>query len=324
VKKTTQLQELFNREEIFVIAGGGCALHSIMAEASGYECAYMSGGTTAAMIYGIPDAGLITATEMMQNAERMANSISIPLVSDSDQGFGNAINVRRSVEGFVRSGVSAIHIEDQPFPKRCGFVKGKEIIPLDEAVGKYKAAVDAKREIDEDFVIIARCDARTAVGGGLEEVITRLKAYKEVGVDVLYFEGPQSIEEVRIVRQEVDGPLMATLIAVDPVPTLKDLQDAGLSSYFAPGLIAFPGLVASWDFLADFKERGIIADREFNERTKSHPLGGLALFDLVGFPKVREWEQQYLPESQLAKYEQDTADYTSLYDPSKKAKLVSR
>ena len=171
MKKTTRLQELFQQEQIFVIAGGGCALHAKMVEACGFECAYMSGALTAAHVLGLPDAGLITMTEMVQNAGRMANAISLPLISDSDQGFGNAVNVRRTVQSFIQAGVAGIHIEDQPFPKRCGFVKGKEIIPLEEAVGKYRAAVEAKRELDPDFVIIARCDARTAVGGGLEEAL---------------------------------------------------------------------------------------------------------------------------------------------------------
>ena len=188
MKKTTKLQELFHRGQIFVIAGGGCALHARIAEQAGFECAYMSGAMTSATILGIPDAGLITATEMVENAGRMAAAISIPLISDSDQGFGNAINVRRTVQSFIRAGVAGIHIEDQPFPKRCGFVKGKEVISLEEALGKYRAAVDARNELDPDFVIIARCDARGASGGSLEETIERLRAYKLVGVDVLYAE----------------------------------------------------------------------------------------------------------------------------------------
>jgi 2-methylisocitrate lyase-like PEP mutase family enzyme len=317
MKKTTRLQELFHRDQIFVIAGGGCALHAKMVESCGFECAYMSGALTAAHVLGLPDAGLITMTEMVQNAGRMANAISIPLVSDSDQGFGNAINVRRTVQAFIQAGVAGIHIEDQPFPKRCGFVKGKEIIPLEEAVGKYRAAVDAKRELDPDFVIIARCDARTAVGGGLEEALTRLKAYKKAGVDVLYFEAPQSLAEVKIARQELEGPLIATLVAINPSPTLEEMEKLGLAAAFYPGLAALAGMIASWDFLQDFHKRGVQAEREFIQRTKDHPLGGLRFFDLVGFPKVREWEEKYLPKEQLTKYEKSLG----LYDPTEKATL---
>ena len=317
MKKTTRLQELFQQEQIFVIPGGGCALHAKMVEACGYECAYMSGALTAAHILGLPDAGLITVTEMVQNAGRMANAISLPLISDSDQGFGNAVNVRRTVQSFIQAGVAGIHIEDQPFPKRCGFVKGKEIIPLDEAVGKYRAAVEAKRELDPDFVIIARCDARTAVGGGLEEALTRMKAYKQAGVDVVYFEAPQSLEEVKIARQEIEGPLMATVIAIKPSPPLEEMQKLGLSAAFYPALAAFAGMIASWDFLQDFQKRGVQAEQELLQRTKGHPLGGLRFFDLVGFPEVREWEEKYLPKEQLTKYEQSLG----LYDPTDKATL---
>jgi 2-methylisocitrate lyase-like PEP mutase family enzyme len=159
--------------------------------------------------------------EMVENAGRMAQAVSIPLLSDSDQGFGNAVNVRRTVQSFIQAGVAGIHIEDQMAPKRCGFVKGKELISLEEAAGKYRAAVDAKMELDPDFVIVARCDARTAVGGGMEEVIVRLKAYKRAGVDVLYFEAPQSREEIEEVRAEVEGPLMATLAALNPLRAWK-------------------------------------------------------------------------------------------------------
>ena len=303
MKKTTRLQELFQQEQIFVIPGGGCALHAKMVEACGYECAYMSGALTAEHILGLPDAGLITVTEMVQNAGRMANAISLPLISDSDQGFGNAVNVRRTVQSFIQAGVAGIHIEDQPFPKRCGFVKGKEIIPLDEAVGKYRAAVEAKQELDPDFVIIARCDARTAVGGGLEEAITRMKA--------------QSLEEVKIARQELAGPLMATVIAIKPSPPLEEMQKLGLSAAFYPALAAFAGMIASWDFLQDFQQRGVQAEQELLQRTKGHPLGGLRFFDLVGFPEVREWEEKYLPKEQLTKYEQSQG----LYDPTDKATL---
>lgn len=307
MKKTTQLQELFHRSRIFTIAGGGCALHAIIAEKAGYECAYMSGATTAAMILGIPDAGLITMSEMVENAKRTANAVSIPLISDSDQGFGNAINVRRTVQEFIRAGVAGIHIEDQPMPKRCGFVKGKEVIPLEEAVGKYKAAVDAKRELDPDFVIIARCDARGAFGGSLEEVIRRLKAYKAAGVDVLYAEALTSREEVQAVRAEVDGPLMGTLGFLQPPPTLEELEHLGFAAAFYPGLIAFPGFQASWEFAHDFRIRGMHAQAEWDKRPWKYPMPHI--FDLVGFPQVAEWERKYLPAETLQKYEASIGAY---------------
>lgn len=309
MKKTTKLKELFQRDKIFVLAGGACALHAKIAEAVGFEAAYMSGGCTSHMILGVPDAGLITMVEMVQNAERMANAVSIPLLSDSDQGFGNAINVRRTVASFIRAGVAGIHIEDQVAPKRCGYVKGKELISLEEAVGKYRAAVDARMELDPDFVIVARTDSRTAVGGGLDEVIRRLKAYKKAGVDVLFFESPQSIEDIKAVRSEVEGPIMCTLSAIEPQPGLEEQQALGLATAFYPALIADAGIAASWDYAVDFLKRGVQADIDFTEHVKNHPMSRFGQFDLVGFGKIREWEEKYLPKEALEKYQKSTGAY---------------
>jgi 2-methylisocitrate lyase-like PEP mutase family enzyme len=307
VKKTTKLQELMHDDRVFVIAGGGCALHARIAELAHYECAYMSGATAAAMVHGIPDAGLITMTEMVQNAERMANCVSIPLISDSDQGFGNAINVRRTVQAFIRAGVSGIHIEDQPFPKRCGFVKGKEVISVEEAVGKYRAAVDAKNELDPDFVIIARCDARGAAGGSVEEVIKRVQAYKAAGVDVIYAEALTSREEVRAVRAAVAGPMIGTLGFLDPAPSLEELRSLGYAGAFYPGLIAFPGMQSSWEYAHDFRARGVQAEIDWKNKPTGYPLPHI--FDLVGFPQVAEWEEKYLPAEWLQKYEGSIGQY---------------
>lgn len=309
MKKTTKLQKLFHRDKIFVLAGGACALHAKIAEAVGFEAAYMSGGCTSAMILGLPDAGLITMSEMVENAERMATSVSIPLLSDSDQGFGNAINVRRTVASFIRAGVAGIHIEDQVAPKRCGYVKGKELVTLEEVVGKYQAAVDTKMEMDPDFVIVARTDSRTAVGGGLDEVIHRLKAYKKAGVDVLFFEAPQSIEDIKAVRSEVEGPLICTLSAIESQPTLEEQQELGLAAAFYPALIADAGIVASWDYATDFIKRGVQADIDFTESFKNHPMSRFGQFDLVGFGKIREWEEKYLPREALEKYKKSMGMY---------------
>ncbi|MDP6494775.1 MAG: isocitrate lyase/PEP mutase family protein, partial [Dehalococcoidia bacterium] len=282
---------------IFTMAGGSCALDAKIAEAAGYECAYMSGAGTAATILGLPDAGLITMTEMVQNAERMANCISIPLVSDSDQGFGNAINVRRTVQEFIRAGVAGIHIEDQPMPKRCGAVLGKTVLSVEEAVGKYRAAVDAKLELDPEFVIIARCDARGAAGGSIEETIKRLNAYKKAGVDVLYFEMPLSLDECRAVRAEVEGPLMSTTALIDPPPTPDELEEIGFSCVFGAGLITAAGLRASWEWAHDYMKRGHEAEVEWGSMPTEYPMPHM--FDIVGFPQVFEWEEKYLPSEEL-------------------------
>lgn len=310
MKKTTKLRQLFESGEIFTIAGGGCAIHARIAEDAGFECAYMSGGTAAATVYGIPDAGLITMTEMVDNARRMANCISIPLISDSDQGFGNAVNVRRAVQSFIQAGVAGIHIEDQPAARRCGFVKGREVIPLEEAVGKYRAAVDARNELDKDFIIIARCDARGSVGGSLEETIRRLRAYREAGVDVLYAEALTSLDEVREVRAAIEGPMIGTLFNFDPTPSLPLLKELGYAAAFHAGLLGLPAIEAAYEYAHDFRRRDVAAEEDWKKRPRRYPLTPIfGMFDLVGFREIAQWESKYLPAEALKKYEGSIGTY---------------
>lgn len=311
MKATARLQELFHRKDKVIIgAVVGCALDARILELTGYEVAHISGAMTAATIYGLPDAGIITATEMIENARRIASSVRIPVICDSDQGFGNAINTRRTVQEFVRAGVAGIHIEDQPFPKRCGFVKGKQVISFEEAVGKYRAAVDAKNELDPDFVVIARCDARGTVGGSVDEVIRRLKAYKEVGVDVVYPEALLSRDEIKQVRDAVDGPMFCTLGFIRPPATPDELLEMGLSLWPEFGMIQ-ARVQAYWEVANDYQARGLEANTAWKKREWNYPAPHV--FDLVGFPEVAEAEEKYLPAEWLAKYEGSMG----LYEPRK-------
>src|SRR5262249_24321001 len=157
-------------------------------------------------LLGLPDAGLATMTEMHLNARYIANAVAIPVIADADTGYGNAVNVMRTVREYVQTGVAGIHIEDQVMPKRCGHVAGRQVIALHEAVGRYRAADHVRREIDPDFVLIARTDARGAHGGSLDEAIRRANAYLEAGADLAFVEGPTSIDEVRRIVREVHGP----------------------------------------------------------------------------------------------------------------------
>lgn len=202
-------------------------------------------------------------------------------------------------------------------PKRCGAVVGKQVISLEEAVGKYRAAVDARNELDPDFVVIARCDARGAAGGSLEDAITRLKAYKKAGVDVLYFEQPLSLEECRVVRSQVEGPLMGTTSLIKPPPSVEELEKVGYAAAFYPGLVAGPGLRASWEYAHDFLKRGYQAQMEWEQREWKYPMPHM--FDLVGFPQVAEWEEKYLPKEELAKYETSVGGYDPRLSARKKA-----
>ncbi|MFC1941453.1 oxaloacetate decarboxylase [Chloroflexota bacterium] len=312
-KMTRVLRELLESKEIVVSPGVAIPLNALMAEAAGFKVVRLSGSNTANQIYGIPDAGLITMTEMVENIRHVCNAVSIPVIADCDTGFGNAINVRRTVREVIKAGCAGVMIEDQVSPKRCGFTVGKELISVEEAVGKYRAAVDARNELDPDFCIQARTDARTAVGGSLEEVIRRAKAYKEeAGVDMLYVEALQSREEIKKVRAAVAGPLTVSTAAFKPEPSLEELQELGLCMT-SRVQIFWVGNVAIWDLLTDMKKRGLAPWREWEEKHKDHPMGIWGVFDLVGFPKVREWEEKYLSKENLEKYDKSQG----LYDARK-------
>lgn len=310
-KMSTVLKELIDRNEIIFRPNVAIALHAKMAEAAGFEFVGVSGSHTSVHILGLPDAGLITMTEMVENVQRICNVVSIPVMADCDTGFGNAINVRRTVRSVIQAGAAGLFMEDQVAPKRCGFVKGKELISVEEAVGKFRAAVDARNELDEDFVIMARTDARTAVGGGLNEAIYRANAYrKEAGVDVIYVEALQSREEIEKVRAAINGPLACSCQAVEPHPTLQELQDLGMCMTL--GLMFFQvGYVAWWDMLVSMKRDGLEPWIEWRKKFKDHPMQWFGVFDLVGFPKIREWEEMYLSKEQLEKYEKSKG----LYEP---------
>jgi 2-methylisocitrate lyase-like PEP mutase family enzyme len=307
MKKSTVLRQLFHGSEPFIGVGISLAIHAEMAERLGFKALFISGANTSMHLLGLPDAGFITLTELVQNTRYICDASTLPVLVDCDTGFGNAINVRRTVHDVIKAGAAGLFMEDQVAPKRCGFVKGKEVLPLEEAVGKYRAAIDARDELDPDFVIMARCDARGAVGGSLDDCVRRLQAYKRAGADVLYAEALQSMDEVRAVRSQIDGPFFVTTMAIRPHPTLKDLQAAGVSA----GMIFLPhvGLTAMWDMLEEVRSRGLDAWNEYVDRSADHPIGGFRVFDLTGFPKVREWEQKYLSPETLAKYERSIGAY---------------
>ncbi|MBM4330789.1 MAG: isocitrate lyase/PEP mutase family protein [Deltaproteobacteria bacterium] len=309
-KKSTTLRKLLKKDDLLFTIWVGTAHQAQLAEKIGFPAVGISGSNTSTHILGLPDAGFLTLTELVENVERICRGINLPVIVDCDTGFGNAINVRRTVDAVIRAGAAGLFIEDQVAPKRCGFVKGKELIPLEEAVGKYRAAIDVRDELDPDFIIMARTDARGAVGGSIEEVIRRGKAYLELGVDIFYAEALQSREEIRQVRSALkDCLLVVTPHAINPPLTQKEMQELGLC--MAGCHIAQIGSIAMYDFLVEFKKRGIEVLNEFRKKTGNHPLGGFGIFDLAGFPRVVEWEKKYLSPEKLEKYEQSLG----VYDP---------
>lgn len=310
-EKAKRLRELLtNKDELLIMVVVGTAHEAQLAEKVGFKALGISGSNTSSQILGLPDAGLITLTELVENTERICRAVSLPVRVDCDTGFGNAINVHRTVESIIRAGAACLFMEDQVAPKRCGFVKGKQVVSLEEAVGKYRAAVDVRNELDPDFIIMARCDARGAVDGGLDEVIRRGKAYIAAGADIFYPEALQSRDEIRRVRDALkDCLLYASTQAIQPPLTEEEYKELGLCMTISH--VSRVGSVAMYDYLVELKERGICVHEEFMERTKRHPLGGFGKFDLAGFPKVLEWEKKYLPQEKLDKYDSTIG----LYDP---------
>ncbi len=191
MKTTTQFRQLLNSDRMIVAPFILNALHAKIAEATGFEAVYMTGSGTSAE-RGYPDVGLLTQTEMVQNARYISRAVSVPVVCDADTGYGNPLNVWRTVREYEDAGVAAIHIEDQVFPKKCGFFAGKQVIPQEDMVQKIRAALDART--DPDFTIIARCDAFAVTGW--EDTVKRCRRYAEAGADMVFVDGIKSVEDL--------------------------------------------------------------------------------------------------------------------------------
>ncbi len=192
MKMTTRLRQMVQAGPMIVAPFILNAMHAKIAEAVGFQAVYMTGAGTAAE-RGFPDVGLLTLTEMVTNARYIANAVRIPVICDADTGYGNPLNVQRTVREYEAAGVAAIHLEDQVFPKKCGFFAGKQVIPLEEHVQKIRAALDART--DSDFVIIARCDAYAVTGW--DDTVRRCHAYIDAGADLVFVDGIKALEDLR-------------------------------------------------------------------------------------------------------------------------------
>jgi 2-methylisocitrate lyase-like PEP mutase family enzyme len=239
-----------------VVPGAANALAARIVEEAGFEAVYVTGAGIANTFLGAPDIGLVTLSELRQHVEAMADAVTLPLIVDADTGFGNPLNVARTVRTLERAGAAAIQLEDQVSPKKCGHFTGKRVIPRAEMVQKIHAAVDARD--DESVCIIARTDAR--VVEGFESALERARAYREAGADVLFVEAPQSLDELFAIPRKVPGPHIANMVEGGKTP----LRSAGELSEFAIVLFANVALQAAvrgmQRVLADVRRTGSIAD----------------------------------------------------------------
>jgi 2-methylisocitrate lyase-like PEP mutase family enzyme len=216
MSKAKQLRSLLRQDGMTIAPGAyDCITATLIAQA-GFPAVYMTGAGTA-VSHGYPDYGLLTMSEMVENAGRIAGAVDVPVVADADTGYGNELNVVRTVREFERRGVAAIHIEDQVFPKKCGHLDDKEIIPFDDYIAKIRAAVDARRSLD--FLIIARTDARAVVG--FEEAIKRANAALAAGAEMAFVEAPQTIDEVKAIPKLVRGPCLLNVVHGGKTPPIE-------------------------------------------------------------------------------------------------------
>ena len=227
-------RDLLKRNGMVVAPGAYDCITAKLIEQAGFAAVYMTGAGTAATL-GYPDFGLVTMSEMVANAGRIAAAVDLPVIADADTGYGNELNVFRTVREFESSGVTGIHIEDQEFPKKCGHLEGKQIIPREDFAAKIRAAVAARR--DKDFVIIARTDSRAVAG--FDEAIARANGSLAAGADMAFVEAPQTREEVAAVPRLVKGPCLLNVVRGGKTPDL-DLRDAEVMGYklaIVPGLL---------------------------------------------------------------------------------------
>ena len=302
-----KLRELLKQKKFLTSPGITTPLHAMIVEKAGFDVVYVGGYDVSLTLLGLPDVGFITETEMLNNARHIARAVNLPVIADVDTGYGNALNVIRTVQDFEAAGLAAIHIEDQVAPKRCGHVAGKVVIPLDEAVGKIRAALDARK--DKDFMIIARTDAIAAAGGGLDEAIRRGRAYARAGADMIWAEFPTAdIEQPQRFAREVlaefpNVPLYlnysANLKWHESKVTFEDFAAMGYKIMHVSLTGMRSTMMGMWDYAVDLKARGAQAEIDFQNRLKVHPMG--AFHEMAGFSKWKALEEKYLPADEVKK-----------------------
>ncbi len=286
MNKGKVLRRLLADKKILVAPGAHDVLTAKIIEKAGFQAVYMTGYGQAASHLGTADVGLMTMTEMLARANNFASAVNIPVIADGDTGFGNAINVMRTVRQYEMVGVAAIQLEDQLAPKKCGHMTGRQVIPMKEMVGKIRAAVEARK--NPDFVIIARTDARTI--HGIDEAIHRAKAYEEAGADIIFVESPESIDEMKRITAGFNVPVLANMVEGGRTPLLPApaLENLGYDMVIFPTASTYMVAQAMKNLMEELMKTGttenliseMISFPEFNE--------------LIGLTEIRELEDKYV------------------------------
>ena len=286
MSKGKVLRGLLAAKEILVAPGAHDVLTAKIIEKAGFKAVYMTGYGQAASHLGTADVGLMTMSEMLARANNFASAVDVPVIADGDTGFGNAINVMRTVRQYEMAGVAAIQLEDQVAPKKCGHMTGRQVIPMDEMVGKIRAAVEARQ--NPDFVIIARTDARTI--HGIDEAIHRAKAYEEAGADIIFVESPESVEEMKRITSGFNVPVLANMVEGGRTPLLpaRELEKLGYDLVIFPTASTYVAAQAMKNLMEELMKTGttenlipkMISFPEFN--------------NLIGLTEIRELEAKFV------------------------------
>ncbi|NBS73840.1 MAG: carboxyvinyl-carboxyphosphonate phosphorylmutase [Betaproteobacteria bacterium] len=264
-----------------------------LADTFGFDALYMTGFGTVASHLGLPDAGLATYSDMVNRVTAMASMAKTPLIADGDTGYGGLLNMQHTVRGYERAGAVAIQIEDQEFPKKCGHTLGRRVIPMNDMVQKIKVAVDARQS--NDFLIIARTDARTSLG--LDEAVRRADAYANAGADILFVESPESIDEMTQITKHLKHPLVANMVEKGRTPVLsqQELLDIGYKIAIFPVTALLASVQAMSEVYTTFKAQGS------SKNAKTPLYDFTALTHLMGFEDVWSFDQKYGDNSDIPK-----------------------
>jgi 2-methylisocitrate lyase-like PEP mutase family enzyme len=254
MSKRKTFAKLIAESGMTLAPGAYDGLTATLINRAGFPAIYMTGAGTSGS-NGLPDFGLLTLTEMVQNANRIDACVDVPVIADADTGYGNVLNVFRTVHEYERAGVAAIHLEDQEFPKKCGHLENKKIIPLDEYIAKIRAAVDARK--DPDFQIIARTDARAVID--FDEAIRRANAALEAGADIAFVEAPQTLDEMKAVPKLVNGPCLLNVVHKGKTPpvALGDAEEMGYKLAILPTLLFRSVVGLCENLLSELKETNV-------------------------------------------------------------------
>lgn len=294
-RKRLRLRELLAGDRLVVMPGGFSPVYARMAQEIGFDAFFLAGSQMSGFLLGVPDAGILGLRDIVDHARHVAAHTDIPLMLDADTGFGNAVNVHYSVQEIVRSGVAALNIEDQEAPKRSPTGGGRRCIPLDEAVGKIRAAVAARDAIDPSFVIAARCDS-IGVEPDMAQTIERCVVYAQAGADLVWLNAVERREQLAQVCKAVKAPVLCNWFStIETPPSFEEFSALGVRVALYPVMAALAGLQGAWELLNAFKQNGPHAIAAWQQAAKSGPFGAADYKRFTGHSDVRPIEEQFLP-----------------------------